>query len=78
MADILKHNMAESVLAGVLPVALVRLLLRRVAAAIISEIEEIVSIKDIVVVGLTTDASVLGAFFQQVGKQELEYLIESG
>ena len=78
MADILKHNMAASVLGGLLPVAVVRLLLDRVARAIITEIEEIVSIKDIVVVGLTTDAGVLGAFFQKVGKQELEYLIDSG
>jgi hypothetical protein len=70
--------MAECLLGGVLPVSVVRFLLERVAAAIIAEIEEIVSIKDIVVVGLTTDASVLGAFFQKVGEEELEYLIESG
>ena len=58
--------------------AVVRVLLEKVAAAIIADIEDIVSIKEIVVVGLTTDPSVLGAFFQQVGKKELEYLIESG
>lgn len=78
MADILKNSMANCVLGGIIPVGVVRFLLDKVATAIIADIEKIVSIKEIVVVGLTTDPSVLGAFFQQVGKKELEYLINSG
>lgn len=78
MAEILQQSMAKCLLGGVLPMGLVHYLLDKVAAAIIREIEEIVSIKDIVVVGLTTDPSVLGAFFQKVGEKELKYLIDSG
>ena len=78
MADILKHSMSECVLGGILPLAVVHYLLDKVAAAIIREIEEIVSIKNIVVIGLTSDPSVLGAFFQKVGEKELKYLIDSG
>lgn len=70
--------MSECVLGGVVPVFVVRHLLDMVAKAIIRDIEDIVSIKDIVVDGLTTDPSVLGKFFMEVGKKELEYLINSG
>lgn len=78
MAEILQQSMAKCLLGGMLPLGLVHYMLDKVAAAIIREIEEIVSIKDIVVVGLTTDPAVLGAFFQRVGEKELKYLVDSG
>lgn len=78
MADILQKSMADNVLGGVLPLVVVHYLLKKVATAIIAEIEDIVSIKDIVIEGLTADASVLGQFFQKVGKDELKYMVDSG
>ena len=78
MADALQHSMRDAVLGGMLPLSVVHYLLEKVAKAIIKDIEQIVSIKDIVVSGLTTDAGVLGAFFQEVGREELKYLINSG
>jgi len=53
-------------------------ILTRVSREVINNIEKLVDIKDIVVTGLTNDPKILGEFFQNVAKQELRFLIDSG
>jgi hypothetical protein len=41
-------------------------------------VESVVNIKTLVVDGMTQDPRTLGSFFQQVGKNELKFLVDSG
>lgn len=74
MAAILSESIGKVIYMGVLPTPVVDHFLRCVSKEVIKSIESLVSIKDIVVIGMTTDPKVLGEFFMRVGKDELIFL----
>lgn len=78
MAEILAAPIKEVIYAGMLPIPIVNYFLQAVSAEVIDKIESLVSIKDIVVLGMTRDPAMLGQFFQRVGSKELEFLVNSG
>lgn len=78
ISDILTPCIQRGIFGGMMPTAIVNLILQRVAADVILNVEKLVSIKDLVVKGMTTDAGVLGSFFQRVGSKELSFLVTSG
>jgi len=61
-----------------IPGVLKRLLLRSTATKVLKNIESCVDIKHLVVSGLTKDPRVLIRLFQEVGAQELKFLVDSG
>lgn len=78
ISDILSPCIQRGIFSGMLPTAVVTNILQRVSADVIRNVEKLVSIKDLVVKGMTTDAGVLGSFFQRVGSKELSFLVTSG
>ena len=78
MANILASSIREVIFGGVLPIPVVDFYLRAVSNEVIRKIEQLVSIKEIVVVGMTEDPAMLGHFFQRVGSEELKFLVNSG
>lgn len=57
---------------------MVNYFLRKISEEVIRRIESLVNLGDIVVVGMTTDPTILGRFFQKVGRNELDFLVDSG
>lgn len=78
IADILTPCIQRGLFYGIIPSALITSILQRVSADVVRSVEQLVSIKDLVVKGMTTDAGVLGSFFQRVGSKELSFLVTSG
>jgi uncharacterized membrane protein YheB (UPF0754 family) len=78
MAAVLSSSIREVIFAGMLPIPVVDFFLRAVSKEVIAKVETFVSVKDIVVVGMTRDPAMLGQFFQRVGSKELEFLVNSG
>ena len=52
--------------------------MKSVSLEVIEQIEQLISVKDIVVEGMTRDPTTMGKFFQRVGKNELDFLVTSG
>ena len=78
MAKLLEPSVRKSVLKGFLPSPIMGYFLRRTSRDVITNVESIVNIKDLVVKGMTTDPTILGTFFQKVGRDELKFLVDSG
>ena len=71
MGAILSKCLNKCIFGGIVPLPLVNIFMRNICRDVISGIESIVNINTVVVKGLTTDPTVLGSFFQRVGKKEL-------
>jgi hypothetical protein len=78
LANILEPVVSKAVFSGWTPRIVLNHFLKSTAAATIKGIERIVDIRELVVTGMTTDPTVLGSFFQKVGKNELKFLVDSG
>ena len=78
MAKLLQPSVRKSVLKGLVPSPIMGYFLRRTSKDVIKNIESILDIKELVVKGMTVDPTVLGAFFQKVGRKELNFLVDSG
>lgn len=78
MATLLSESVSKVVYFGMLPISVVKFYLQVVSAQVIEHIESLISVKDIVVKGMTNDPRTLGQFFQKVGSKELQFLVESG
>ena len=71
MGAIMSKCLTKSILGGLIPLPVVNMFMRNICRDVISGIEGIVSVNNVVVNGLTRDPRVLGSFFQRVGKNEL-------
>jgi hypothetical protein len=71
MGAILSKCLNKCIYGGIFPLPVVNIFMRNICRDVISGIESIVNINTVVVKGLTTDPTVLGSFFQRVGKKEL-------
>ena len=78
VANILQKDIKHSVCRGLVPSPVVNLLLRRTSQDMITNVEDVVDLKKLVVDGLCTDATLLGSMFQKVAKNELDFLTNSG
>jgi len=79
MAELLAPTLSQS--GGIyrwIPGPLLRLYLRKTSRDLLRNIDQVVDVKSLVVLGMTTDPTVMGAFFQKVGAKELSFLIDSG
>lgn len=52
--------------------------MRTTSKDLLRRIETVVDIPSLVIRGLTADPTILGQFFQKVGRKELQFLVESG
>lgn len=78
LAELLLPTINKDSFLNLFPNVALSKILTTVSREVISNIEKLVDIKDIVVTGLTNDPKILGEFFQNVAKQELRFLIDSG
>lgn len=78
MSNILAKSIGEVIYHNSVPTPIVQYFLREVSFEVIQHIEQLISVKDIVVEGMTRDPTTMGSFFQRVGKQELDFLVTSG
>ncbi len=78
MADELSKSISETVFNDLLPIGVVNYFLKQVAIEVVNKIETLVSVRDLVVTGMTKDPATLGNFFQKVGVTEINFLIDSG
>lgn len=78
LAKILTTSLGSKVLNGLAPPAVVEYFMKRISTDMIANIESIIDIRSLVVDGLTRNPKTLGKFFQQVGRRELSFLVDSG
>ena len=78
IARLCSPTVSPSIFGGWIPTSVTHFFLKRTSASLISNIENAVDIKSIVVGGLTSDPGTLGSFFQRVANLELKFLVESG
>jgi len=78
LARILEPDVRAMVLGGFVPPIVTRSFLTRSCRGVITRATEIVDIRPLVVSGLTIDAATLANFFQDVGRKELDFLVNSG
>jgi uncharacterized membrane protein YheB (UPF0754 family) len=78
LTKLLLPSVGSVLYGGLLPKQALEPFLTKVSKAMIANIQRIVDIRSLVITGMTTDARVLGQFFQRVGARELKFLVESG
>lgn len=78
VANLIFPTIHKAFMGGLIPKPLIFPFLKNAVVDVLKNIENIVDIKSLVVDGMTTDPKILGSFFQQVGKRELAFLVESG
>jgi hypothetical protein len=78
LSSILLPIINPLVFGGRVPTVLLNRFLKATAKDLILNIESVVDIRSIVIEGLTSDPRILGQFFQNVGRKELRFLVESG
>jgi uncharacterized membrane protein YheB (UPF0754 family) len=78
MATLLAPSVRSAVFGGWIPSPILHFFLKKTSKDVIKNIENIVNIKTLVVKGMCTDPTILGAFFQKVAYKELSFLVDSG
>lgn len=78
LAKILEPEVRSQVLGGCSLPFINRFFLRRACKGVIDKAPEVVDIRGLVVSGLTADITTLSNFFQNVGRKELSFLVNSG
>ena len=78
MARLLEPTVRTSIISGWSPPFINRMFLRKASKAVLERADEVVDIQGLVVSGLTSTPSTLSDFFQDVARQELNFLINSG
>eukprot|EP01031_Cornospumella_fuschlensis_P038180 gene38180-46391_t len=78
LASIMAPAIRSAVLKGLAPHPAIQFYLTKVARDLITNIEQVIDIKSLVVAGMTADPRTLGTFFKKVGSKELRFLVDSG